>query len=1202
MPVTQYQHEFPVVGVGASAGGLDAFSRLLAAISDSSGKAFILVQHLDPQHESLLVDLLSAHTSLQIEQAAEGMLVEPDHIYIIPPGTYLAVRKSALHISRPSAKHGARLPFDFLLKSLAENYGPRAMAVVLSGTGSDGSVGIREIKAKGGIVYAQDPDEAEYEGMPECAIETGCVDATATVAAIGRLLSKRIANPPAQSDQRQLLTAIIELLRETTPHDFRLYKTGTLKRRIERRMLLANIQPEKMADYLEKLKQDQVERDLLAKDLLINVTSFFRDPKVFETLCTRIVPDLIANHPANEPLRIWVAGCSTGEEAYSFAIVFREALTGLNSRMKLQVFASDVDADAVGFAREGIYPATIAADVSSERLARFFVAEGQSYRVTRELRSSVVFSVQDILSDPPFSRLDLVSCRNLLIYLSPEAQAKVIAILHFALRKGGVLLLGNAETVANVDGRFEILSKDKRIYRHLGRTGLAGVGFHMNADNLLRLPPGIGQRATAKRHASLADFSEQQVLDRYSPAAALINHKQECLYTLGPVERYLQIAPGHPTHDLLAMVAPALRARLRTALQSVGPATPSVVKPGGKIDNVPFNIAVHSVDYEGEDLRLVCFLDAPMRHSKVATGQATSESGRIAELEKELQVTRSELQVAINSLEMSVEEQHAINEEALSVNEEFQSTNEELLTSKEELQSLNEELNALNSQLQESLERQRMTSNDLQNVLYSTDVATLFLDMQFNIRFFTPATRALFSIIASDIGRPLSDLNSLASDTALLEDARTVLESLEPIEREIQVGGDTWFVRRIMPYRTDNGVEGVVITFTDISERRHAAKIVDEAKKAAERATVAKSRFLAVASHDLRQPLQTLSLLQGLLAKSVEGEKPQRLVARLDETLGAMTGMINTLLDINQIEAGTITTQISRFAISELLDQLRDEFSYHAKAKKLELRVVQCSVVVQTDRRLLEQMLRNLLSNALKYTERGRILMGCRRMADGISIEILDAGIGIAPDQIHAIFDEYHQVDNTARERSRGLGLGLSIVQRLGKLLGHPVRVRSVLGKGSAFAVEVKLPLNELVDAPSPAIASLATNTHRTANILIVEDDPEVRLLLEQLLSEEGHIIAKAVDGKTAVDFVKSGKMQPDLVLADYNLPNKMNGLQLAAKLRTIINGALPVIILTGDILTETMREVAAQNCVQLNKPVKVGELSKAIQKLLAQP
>lgn len=1202
MPDMQYPVEFPVVGVGASAGGLEAFSGLLEAVSDTSGKAFIFVQHLDPKHESLLVDLLGTHTSLQIEQATEGLRVDPNHIYIIPPGAYLAVRKGVLHITRPSSKHGARLPFDFLLKSLAENYGPRAMAVVLSGTGADGSEGISAIKAKGGIVYAQDPSEAEYGGMPECAIDTGCVDATATVAAIGSLLSMHTANPSAQSDQRDAQTAIIELLRATTPHDFRLYKPGTLKRRIERRMLLSSISPEKMADYLERLQQDHEERDLLAKDLLINVTSFFRDPKVFETLGTTFLPDLIAKHPANEPLRIWVAGCSTGEEAYSFAIVFREILTALNSRIKLQVFASDVDADAVGFAREGIYPATIAADVSPERLARFFIADGQGYRVTRELRSTVVFSVQDILSDPPFSRLDLVSCRNLLIYLGPEAQEKVIAILHFALRNDGILLLGNAETIANVEGRFEILSKDKRIYRHLGRTGLAGVGFHMNADNLLRLPPGIGQRSVGKRHASLAEFCEQQVLDRYAPAAVLINRNQECLYTVGPVERYLQIAAGHPTHDLLAMVAPTLRAHLRTALLAVNPASPSVVKPGGKIDSAPFNIEVHSVDYEGEELRLVCFLDAPMRNSKVAPSPVTTDSERINELEKELQVTRSELQVAINNLEMSVEEQHAVNEEALSVNEEFQSTNEELLTSKEELQSLNEELTALNSQLQESLERQRTTSNDLQNVLYSTDVATLFLDMQFNIRFFTPATRALFSIIASDIGRPLSDLNSLASDTALLEDARTVLVSLDPIDREIQVGGDIWFVRRIMPYRTDNGVEGVVITFTDISERRHAAKLVDEAKKAAERATVAKSRFLAVASHDLRQPLQTLSLLQGLLAKSVEGEKPQRLVARLDETLGAMTGMINTLLDINQIEAGTITTQISRFPISDLLDQLRDEFSYHAKAKKLELRVVQCSVVVQTDRRLLEQMLRNLLSNALKYTERGRILMGCRRLADGISIEIVDAGIGIAPDQIHAIFDEYHQVDNAARERSRGLGLGLSIVQRLGKLLGHPVRVRSVLGKGSAFAVEVKLPLNELVDGPAPAIASSKAGTFRTANILIVEDDPEVRLLLEQLLSDEGHITATAVDGKASLQLVESGKMQPDLVLADYNLPKGINGLQLASKLRTMINTELPVIILTGDILTETMREVAAQNCMQLNKPVKVGELSKTIQKLLARP
>ena len=494
--------------------------------------------------------------------------------------------------------------------------------------------------------------------------------------------------------------------------------------------------------------------------------------------------------------------------------------------------------------------------------------------------------------------------------------------------------------------------------------------------------------------------------------------------------------------------------------------SPAVGRNHNGVD-VSFSIDVQPVLSEGEQLLLICFVDEPKHEQKQGRPVSRREVPRIAELEQELEATKTELQGAIRNLEISGEEQKAINEEALSVNEEYQSTNEELLTSKEELQSLNEELTALNSQLQETLERQRTTSNDLQNVLYSTDVATLFLDTDLNIRFFTPATKSLFSVIPSDVGRPLADLSSLAADGALLIDARTVLRSHAPIEREIEAQSGAWYIRRILPYRTqDNGVEGVVITFADITERRHTADELGVAKRQADLANVAKSRFLAAASHDLRQPLQTLALLQGLLAKIVEGERAQKLVARIDETLGAMAGMLNTLLDINQIEAGTVHAEPVSFPINDLFDRLRDEFTYHAEAKGLALRVVPCGLSIHSDPRLLEQMIRNLLSNALKYTRRGKVLLGCRRRGGMLSIEVCDTGIGIPDEELQAIFEEYHQLDNAARERSRGLGLGLSIVQRLGNLLGHRVRVRSQPGKGSVFAVEVMLPPS--ATAPRP--------------------------------------------------------------------------------------------------------------------------------------
>jgi len=459
-----------VVGIGASAGGLEASRKLIDVLPASSGMAFILVQHLDPTHESLMVDLLSGHTGMPVRQAADGMIVEPDHVYVIPPGTYLSVAGGALRVTVPLAHHGARMPFDFLLHSLAETFGARAAGVVLSGTGADGSLGLHDIKKHGGLAIAQDPTEAAFDGMPQSAIQAGAVNVVLPIAAIpGALMSFSRSEPVNDvAEASDWLPRIIGMLRAKTPHDFTLYKPGTLRRRIERRMAILSLRASDIDHYLDILQGDEAELDLLAKDLLIHVTSFFRDPKVFDVLESEIIPGLVQRAGADGPLRIWVPGCSTGEEAYSLAILFREAITAAKLNVKLQLFASDVDPDAVASAREGVYPKSIEGQVSPERLARYFSRDDRGYRAAPELRSCVVFTVQDVLADPPFARLDMVSCRNLLIYLAPEAQAKVISLFHFALREGGVLLLGNAETIGGVAGRFEVISKPARLYRHIG--------------------------------------------------------------------------------------------------------------------------------------------------------------------------------------------------------------------------------------------------------------------------------------------------------------------------------------------------------------------------------------------------------------------------------------------------------------------------------------------------------------------------------------------------------------------------------------------------------------------------------------------------------------------------------------------------------------------------------------------------------------
>ena len=1168
--------------------------------------ALVLVQHLDPTHASMMAELLAGRTGLTVLEAQDGMRLEPDHLYVIPPATYLSVAGDALRVSPRRARHG-ELPFDLLLQSLAAAYGPRAACIVLSGTGADGSAGLVAIKDAGGLVVVQDPVEAAYDGMPRSAIATGRTDCVLAVGAIPSALAewrgRALPAPPGRPGERPEWAAIIGLLRSRTRHDFGEYKHGTLQRRAERRMAMAGMEPGEMGRYLRLLQQDGGELALLAKDLLIHVTEFFRDPAVFDYLAENIIPDMVRQHQADGPIRIWVPGCSTGEEVYSLAMLFQEEIARTGRPVRLQVFASDIDADAVATAREGLYSVAAVQGVPAARLGTFFSREDECWRVSATMRALVVFTVQDVLTDPPFSRLDMISCRNLLIYLQPDAQEKAMALLHFALCEGGLLLLGLVETPGIAVGRFEAVARTQRIYRRVGRSRAAGLSLAVPTGEALRRRPAAAPRPPS-RQLALAELGRRLVLDGYAPAAILVNQANECVFSLGPTDRYLRLAPGHPTHDLLATVRSGLRAKLRTAIDRARhDMTPATVHCRAE----QLTIEVQPVHDEGEALLLVCFVAAP--RTDVATGRAAPRNGpHLAEVERELETTRMDLQVALRDLELSAEEQKAVNEEALSVNEEFQSTNEELLASKEELQSLNEELTALNSQLQETLERQRTTADDLQNVLYSTNVATLFLDRDLRIRFFTPATRSLFAILPGDVGRPLADLHSLAADGALEGDARAVLASLEPAEREIEAADGHWFRRRILPYHAHGGrVEGVVITFNDITGRKHVARTLEEAKREAEVANTAKSRFLAAASHDLRQPLQTLSLLQGLLARTVQGERAQSLVARQDETLGSMAAMLDALLDINQIEAGVVQADVRTFPIGELLAHKREEFGYAARAKGLQLRVVDCSQEIRSDPRLLRQVIRNLLSNALKYTETGRVLLGCRRRGPVLSVEVWDTGIGIPDGEFQAIFEEYHQVGNDARERARGLGLGLSIVQRLAALLGHRVRVSSREGKGSMFAIEVPLaaalPATQapaLAPAPVPQDGAGAAAGEARSTILVVEDDPDLRDLLGMLLESHGYQVLSARDGPAALRLAADAPAAPRLLLVDFNLPGGLNGLQTVGRIRQGRAQAVPAIILTGDISTQTMREVAAEGCTQLNKPASREVLMRTVAALLA--
>ncbi len=1144
------------------------------------------MQHLDPTHESLLVPLLAKHTALRVTQASDGVVVAAEHLYIIPPGKALAVRDGRLVVLVPTERHGARLPFDILLRSLAAGAAPvRDMAVVLSGTGEDGTRGALALRAAGGFVIAQLPSEAGFDGMPGTAIAAGAVDLILPVAAMPAALLHQSRQPVSAREDR--LADIVALLREKTAMDFSLYKPGTMRRRIERRMGLAG--KAGLDDYLKLLADDAVEAVKLAKDLLIHVTSFFRDPEVFALLAEQVIPALIAAHPADRPLRIWVAGCSTGEESWTLAMLFSEALRAARQDIRLQIFASDKDAEAVATARRARYPASIETAVSAERLARFFTHEDGAWQVTSNLRSLVVFTVQDVLVDPPFSRIDFVSCRNLLIYLKPQAQGRVAAQFRFALRPGGILLLGGSESLGAAEAAFTVVAKTERVWRRNATDAATddGPGLAAVLPRPRAVPPA--------RPARLAELCRRLLEQHHGTAAVLVDAQNHCLHATGRTDRYLLHPPGAATQDIVAMARPALRARLRSAMAAARAPGQAFARD---TDGTPL-LEVRQLIDNGEALLLVCFIEPTPAATPPGARAKADERPRVAILERELETTRAELHAAIKDLERSAEEQRAVSEEALSVNEEFQSTNEELLTSKEELQSLNEELTVLNGQLQETLESSRTTSNDLQNVLYSTEQATVFLDPELRIRFFTPAMRAVFSVLPGDVGRPLADLRSLATDTTLLEDAAAVLAGASPRMREISTSDGIWFSRRVLPYRAQgSGVAGVVITFVDITARRRTAALLEEATRRAEQASAAKSRFLGAASHDLRQPMQTLTLMRDLLAKVVEGDEARELVGMQERTLTAMSAMLDTLLDINQIETGTLKAAPVDFSIGPLLARLHKEFGYLATGQGLELRVVPCERSIRSDPRLLEQMLRNLLSNALKYTRQGGILLGCRRRGGMLRIEVWDTGIGIPEKDMQAIFEEYHQLDNEARERDRGLGLGLSIVQQLAGLLGHGLDVRSRLGRGSVFAITVPICL------PAAAIAAPGEPTatpNRTGAMLVIEDEPDVRDLLVRVLTAEGHSVIAAADGEAALAIVARGAIRPQIILADFNLPKGMNGLRLADLLRERLGLSVPVIILTGDISTETLRDIGTRNYLRLHKPVRTAELAALLQRLLGE-
>ena len=850
-----------------------------------TGMAFVLVQHLAPDHKSILVDLVKQYTRMQVFEVEDGMSVQPNCTYVIPPNRNLALLNGALHLLEPTAPRGMRLPIDFFFRSLAEDQHERAICIVLSGTGSDGTLGVRAVKGEGGMVMAQLPGSTEYDGMPRSAIATGLVDYVLPPAempaqllayaahAFGRRPRPVTAQVTKAADN---LSKICVILRAQTGHDFSQYKQNTLVRRVERRMALHQI--ERSDDYLRFLQESRVEVEALFRDLLIGVTSFFRDPEAFAVLQARVIPRLFANQPASSTVRIWVCGCSTGEEAYSIAILIQEYLDALKQPVKVQIFATDVDAQAIEQSRSGVFPASIAADMTPERLTRYFTLEPGNafYRIQKNIRDLLIFSEQDVIKDPPFSKLDLISCRNLLIYMNAELQKKLIPLFHYALNPDGVLFLGTSETVGEHFTLFTALDRKWKIFlRQKESTGAMrpALGEFVSTVTARHLHPApLGGEARGESRVNLRTLTEQALLAHYAQAGVLINARGEILHIYGRTGKYLEPAPGDAAVNILPMAREGLRRELANALHKAVAQTVMVTYRGLRVrtngDYIIANLMVQplvtSSDQTTPDVFLVIFEEVQAGRTGDAgdlkpegVNAPETEAGRINALEQELRAKEEYLQTTFEEMETANEELKSTNEELQSVNEELQSTNEELETSKEELQSVNEELATVNAELQMKVTDLSRANNDMNNLLAGTGVGTLFVDHQLHIARFTPATTQIINLIQSDIGRPVAHIvSNLVGYDRLVEDVQTVLDTLTSIEAEVQTKNRAWYLMRIRPYRTlENVIEGAVLTFVDVTERKQVEAALQATRSELERRITESTGAAEQSSQQLRREL-----------------------------------------------------------------------------------------------------------------------------------------------------------------------------------------------------------------------------------------------------------------------------------------------------------------------------------------------------------
>jgi two-component system, chemotaxis family, CheB/CheR fusion protein len=992
---TTTQNDFLVVGIGGSAGSIPAFREFFRNVPPDSGMAYVVILHLSPDYESRLAEVVQGTASIPVAQVNESVKVEPNRVYVIPPNKSLGITDGVLEVSDVNGYEERRAPVDIFFRTLADNLDARAVCVVMSGTGADGSMGLRRVKEYNGLVLVQNPDEAEFDEMPRNSIATGLADYIIPVGEMpGRIIAHRdqLRSKPLTIDEQALID-IFTYLRMRTGHDFTNYKRATVVRRIARRLAVHEIATQR--EYAQYMREHPEEADALLRELLISVTNFFRDKHVWDRVAETVIPRLLQGKGAEDHVRVWVSGCATGEEAYTLAMLLADAIAHVPYTPDIQIFATDLDEDAIAKARNGFYTAADVADVPPESLRRYFLKEHEGYRVRRELRELVLFAHHNLIKDPPFSHLDLVSCRNLLIYLNRTAQQRAMEVLHFALDPGGYLLLGTAELAESGAQLFSIVDKEAHIYqsRPVARTMAMPAPVPLTvAVDLRSHGPAAAEHRSDTRLPRFAPLDlHQRLLEQYAPPSLVVDEQHNIVHLTERAGRYLQFTAGDASLNLLQVVRPELRIDLRSALfqaaqnrTTVG-ARAIVVRTDRRTETV--NIIVRPVLREGDPARgyfLVVFEEGRQNVELSSAHDVTAVEPGSRQLEEELVRIKSHMRVTVEQYEVQVEEARASNEELQAMNEELRSTAEELETSQEELQSVNEELQTVNQELKVKIDELTHASDDMRNLISSTEIGTIFVDRALRVKLFTPRARDLFNLIPADVGRLLLDINSKLTVNTLSDDLERVLERLQPIEREVETRDGRWHLMRLLPYRTsEDRIDGVVLTFLDITERKRVEEALRRSSEHLEQRVAARTRELTEATAMLQaivdsSPLAIIAVdtNRTVMTWNASAERMFGLTAAevIDKPLPELGGAADaqqTLLDamFDGGESRVVETRLRR----------RDGTPLHASLFPAPLRAPDGEVYAVmgllqdiTDRRQMEQERERLLRRIVSSQEEER--------------------------------------------------------------------------------------------------------------------------------------------------------------------------------------------------------------------------------------